>query len=554
MKRLIVLLAAIIMVFSIVIADVPNYMNYQGKLTDDIGDPVADGQYNIVFKIYDQATDGITLWTSSPALANVSNGLFSVQLGPFQDNLFTSSNEYWLSLMVESEPEMTPRTQILSAPMALAAKNLDGQIETSDEGMVFKNDVGDSAIIISSAPSSGASIKMFKPSSGPPIVLEVNDSTAKVGIGTDSPSTPLVVGSDLGAFDGTVIAIGDTVTSNYAGISFGQDKYNRTWMIWDNEGKYLYSGTRVDSYFFPYTFVLRNGRVGIGTNSPSEPLVVGSDLGYFAEGTMIAIGDTSTSYYTGISFGQNTDNRAWMVWDNEDKYFHSGTKADGIFYSNTFVMRDGKVGIGTISPSTPLVVGSDLGAFEGTVVAIGDVATDSYAGISIGQNSDNRTWMIWDNEDKYFYSGTRVDGTFYTRTFVMRDGKVGINTSSPGEALHVIGNICHTGSIGTCSDIRYKNNISTLNGALDKVSQMRGVSFNWRQEEFPENKFPDVEQVGFVAQELAKVFPQVVSEDNNGYYNVDYAKLTPLLVEAIKELKSENEELRNRIENLEKGR
>ena len=121
------------------------------------------------------------------------------------------------------------------------------------------------------------------------------------------------------------------------------------------------------------------------------------------------------------------------------------------------------------------------------------------------------------------------------------------------------GPICASGSIGACSDIRYKRSISNVSNALELVSRLRGVTFDWRTDEFPERKFSEKRQIGFIAQELIDVLPSVVTEDTDGYYSVDYARITPLLVEAIKELKTENNtkeqqiaELQARLETLEK--
>jgi hypothetical protein len=211
---------------------------------------------------------------------------------------------------------------------------------------------------------------------------------------------------------------------------------------------------------------------------------------------------------------------------------------------------EAKVGIGTDSPSEPLVVGDDLTFFSGNLITVGDANPISYAGISFGQDADNRGWMIYDNEDDYIYFGTKEDGEFSPDAIFIKGGDLGIGTSTPGADLHVVGDICYTGSIGTCSDIRYKKNIRTLDNALDKVARLRGVAFNWKRDTYPEYQFSGDEQVGLIAQELKEVFPQAVSKDNNGYYNVDYGKLTPLLVEAVKELKAQNEELRQEIELL----
>ena len=86
-----------------------------------------------------------------------------------------------------------------------------------------------------------------------------------------------------------------------------------------------------------------------------------------------------------------------------------------------------------------------------------------------------------------------------------------------------------------CSDNRYKKNITPLPDALKNVLQLQGVNYNWKIKEFPEKQFTDTRQIGFIAQELEKIYPEMVFTDEKGYKSVDYSRLTPVLVEAIKE-------------------
>ena len=130
-------------------------------------------------------------------------------------------------------------------------------------------------------------------------------------------------------------------------------------------------------------------------------------------------------------------------------------------------------------------------------------------------------------------------------------GRIGVNNEAPTEALQVGGNICASGSIGVCSDLRFKENINSIPKALGKVAALRGVTFTWKQDEYPSRRFADGSQIGLVAQEVLEIAPEVVLKHEDGYYSVDYGKLTPLLIEAVKELKAQNEELRRRIESLE---
>jgi hypothetical protein len=120
--------------------------------------------------------------------------------------------------------------------------------------------------------------------------------------------------------------------------------------------------------------------------------------------------------------------------------------------------------------------------------------------------------------------------------------------------LEVGGNICAVGTIGACSDARYKTDITVLEGALAQLSRIRGVNFNWRTDEFPDKNFRTDRDLGFIAQELKEVVPQVVTLGKDGYYSVDYGRLTPILVEAVKELDARTrriDELESRLAALE---
>jgi len=81
--------------------------------------------------------------------------------------------------------------------------------------------------------------------------------------------------------------------------------------------------------------------------------------------------------------------------------------------------------------------------------------------------------------------------------------------------------------------------------------KLQGVRYNWKKNDYPEMGFPEGEQIGLIAQDVEAVLPEMVHEGNDGYKSIDYARLTAVLVEAVKELKAENEELRSRIERLE---
>lgn len=115
------------------------------------------------------------------------------------------------------------------------------------------------------------------------------------------------------------------------------------------------------------------------------------------------------------------------------------------------------------------------------------------------------------------------------------------------------------------SDSRFKEDIHPILAPLDKVLNLQGVTFNWKVDEFPKKNFSTGRQIGFVAQDVQSIIPEVVTTDQDQYLGIDYGKLTPLLVEAIKEqqnqfivmqsrfelMKTENSELKQLLERLQ---
>ena len=107
-----------------------------------------------------------------------------------------------------------------------------------------------------------------------------------------------------------------------------------------------------------------------------------------------------------------------------------------------------------------------------------------------------------------------------------------------------------SGSIayGTSSSIRWKENIQPIDEVLNKVLQLRGVSFNWTEERGGGH------DIGMIAEEVGKVFPEVVQYEADGKNaeGMDYGKLTTVLVEAVKEQQKQINALKAEIEELKK--
>ena len=91
------------------------------------------------------------------------------------------------------------------------------------------------------------------------------------------------------------------------------------------------------------------------------------------------------------------------------------------------------------------------------------------------------------------------------------------------------------------SDIRWKKDIQPLQSSLEKVSSLQGVTYEWKMDEFPNLGLTKGRQIGLIAQDVEKELPELVSQDKDGYKAVSYTKLTAVLVEAVKELKTQNQ-------------
>jgi hypothetical protein len=111
-------------------------------------------------------------------------------------------------------------------------------------------------------------------------------------------------------------------------------------------------------------------------------------------------------------------------------------------------------------------------------------------------------------------------------------------------------------SYNTSSDERMKTNVQQVEGALEKLERIRGVAFEWAEAESPYalGGVTGQPSIGVLAQEIEEVFPELVSiyDAEHEYKAVDYDGLTSVLIEAVKELKAQNEALRSRIEALER--
>ena len=166
---------------------------------------------------------------------------------------------------------------------------------------------------------------------------------------------------------------------------------------------------------------------------------------------------------------------------------------------------------------------------------------NSWAGITYSSHSSKPTIMFKDNhgDGGLYHQGSSSWRWYYDQN----NGCIGLNgsTTNSSYGAYVTGSVYTTGSYGS-SDVRFKENIETIDNGLDKVMKMRGVYFDWNDEHKEEKG--DSRQVGVIAQEIRTVLPEVVMHQDNDEFAVDYSKITAVLIEAIKDLKNEINELK----------
>jgi hypothetical protein len=173
--------------------------------------------------------------------------------------------------------------------------------------------------------------------------------------------------------------------------------------------------------------------------------------------------------------------------------------------------------------------------------------------------SAGRLW--WESDTgklKVYYGSAWVDVSPIpdTSLFFSKAGGVITGDVSIGQTLNVVGNTLVQGTIYSfgdviaysSSDARLKDNITTIESPLEKLSKINGVSFNWNDKQSIYEI--GAKDYGVIAQEVEAVLPELVTTRNNGYKAVRYEKIVSLLIEAIKEQQTQINNLTYKLNNL----
>jgi hypothetical protein len=334
-------------------------------------------------------------------------------------------------------------------------------------------------------------------------------------------------------------------------------------------------GSIISGFALAITALSLNAQnVGIGTSNPMSKLHISSNAA--ADGLLIDnVGGNGDPI---LQFGVDGHSLYSLGIDDSDAdKFKIGTSA---ITSNTrlTIQTNGYIGIGTTSPAYNLHVTGYrdheyLAYFHNTsnlgsaVVGYTSGSFNAVGGVTEHQNGLG----VYGSHLPASGIGTGVKGASNSSDAYGVFGVVPTTGSHLGFGGYFEGSLGYTDGLFTFSDARLKKNVETLEGALDKIMQLRGVSYQYNTEEYGKYVgYSDRVYTGFIAQELERVIPTAVAEknlishsDHNGesvdgqsverqtVKVVDYVSLVPILVEAMKEQQAEIQRLQKKIEELE---
>jgi hypothetical protein len=285
-----------------------------------------------------------------------------------------------------------------------------------------------------------------------------------------------------------------------------------------------------------------NATVGGGGSNTAYGIAAAVPGGYsnqaggnysFAGGLYARVRDAATA-------GNTTGDQGTFIWSDS-----LGTPLYSTGQNQFLVRATGGVGINTNAPAAALDVNGNILA---SAIGLGTTAPNrplhirhtGAAEINMEVSDAQASWKVWN-----LIAGGSPTGQQQNFTFrILTDDATGVTKDI--FVLGYTGNATLHGTLTQLSDVRLKTDILPLEGALDKVTRLRGVSYRMKDDK------TNSRRIGVIAQELETEYPELVATDDKGMKSVAYANMTPVLIEAMKALKAENEELKTRLTEQER--
>jgi len=582
---LVIIISSLLLVSSLTAQE--HLLNYQGRLTED-GAPF-DGETDISFTLYDAETGGNELWSEKHSL-EVQNGIFNVLLGSLEDfprNIFSVNDELYLGITVNDGDEMEPRSRITS--VVYAARS--AVAATVDDGVITGGKLVDDIDIMTSGTIEASTFM----GDGSELTGIVADHISPESVGSEELADGAIT-SDKLADDIDIETSGKIIADIYLINGWiGTEEEESVEVRVNNEPVLKILPEFFQEDFQP-TVIMGSSSNQIGENIRSATIsggrsnqvdgnsatVGGGHENFAGDGwSTISGGVENTTDGLGASVGGGVGNLAGASYSTVSG--GSQNEAIGSYASvtggnnNTADASYATVCGGTdnLADSFRSFVGGGreneaTGSNSFIAGGMENSATggNSFVGSGQGNEANGTDSFAAGRFAKANHDGTFVwaDRTFAdfestdTDQFLIKSHNgVGINTNDPnGFDLAVDGNAANqTGQWSVFSDARLKNNIENLElGMLDRLLSLQGYSFEYNNEAIQSRTVQSGTQIGLIAQEVAKVFPEWVDEDKDGFYYVTERGLTAILIEALRELRDEKDEeieiTNKRLNSLEK--
>ena len=269
--------------------------------------------------------------------------------------------------------------------------------------------------------------------------------------------------------------------------------------------------------------VLKNGNIGIGTSLPHAQLQLATSLAN-RKIVLYEVADNDNQFQ---GFGMNFGVLRYQVnQTGDDHVFYAGTSAT----TSNELMRikgNGNVGINNNTPTAKLHV-------SGSLLVDGTQPTHTAQGTYVEWNRDGGSGKTFILNQKGLGPGGIVFGDINTTNFMIEHLRLDYN-----------GNATLAGSLSQNSDARLKKNIKPLTSSLQNLQQLNGYTYNW----IDKARDNDL-QVGVLAQEVQKVYPELVKTAADSTLSVNYSGLVPVLIEGMKEQQKQIDELKQLVKIL----